>query len=299
MNGRRLLLTGATGLVGRQTIGPLRALGYHVIALSRSTTPVAIADETLSADILNPEETLRAVKKAAAETLVHLAWNGSQADRWASPANLDWAAASLRLVREFADAGGRRVAAAGSCAEYDWSAGSVFSETSPIAPASLYGAAKAATGALLVAAAPALGLKLSWARMFFCYGPGEPPGRLLGDLISGLTSGLTVDCTDGLQKRDFLHAADIGRALALITDSTHEGPINVASGHAVAVRDIIETAASQLQRPELVRLGARSRPADDPACIEANVTELGKIGFQPEFDLQRGIADVIARDVIR
>jgi len=200
----------------------------------------------------------------------------------------------MLLVRSFAEAGGKGAVVAGSCAEYDWRSNGSFSEGSKLGAATLYGRAKAATGSLLTAAARDIGITLAWARIFFCYGPGEPPGRLIGDLITGLSAGNIVKCTDGRQKRDFLHAADIGRALAILADKNANGPINVGSGQAVPVATVIETVARLMKRPELIRLGAQSRPPDDPPHIEADVTRLTtEFGFRPEFDLESGLADVI------
>ena len=288
----RVLLTGATGLIGRQCIAPLRAAGHHVIALSRRPTD---ADETITTDLLDPAQVDAAIAQARAEAVLHLAWYDGP-DRWSSNANLDWAAATLRLVKSFAEAGGKRIVAVGSCAEYDWSR-PVLTEATPLKPASLYGSAKASAAIALTGAAPALNLSLAWARIFFCYGPGEPKGRLLGDLIKGLTKGETVDCTDGLQERDFLHTADIGRALVAILDSDVSGAINIGSGEPTPVREIIETVARQMGRPNLIRLGARPRPETDPPRIIADVERLRRdVGFSPRISLEDGIAAVLAED---
>jgi nucleoside-diphosphate-sugar epimerase len=297
MSARRVLLTGATGLIGRQTIAPLRERGFTVVALSHSSRSVAGVDETVVADLLDGGSTRAAVRSAAATHLIHLAWHDTLADRWTSPKNIDWSAATLQLVRRFAEAGGQCAVIAGSCAEYDWRAEGPFSEGDALGAATLYGRAKAATGALLMAAAREIGISLAWARIFFCYGPGEPPGRLVGDLIAGLSSGNVVECTDGRQARDFLHTADIGRALALLADRKASGPVNVGSGRAVPVATVIEAVARLLGRPDLVRLGAQPRPLDDPPCIEADVRRLTmEFGFRPEFDLESGIADVVRQE---
>lgn len=291
MTRARVLLTGATGLIGRHAVTPLRDAGYEVIALSRSGRDVAGA-VGLAADLLNPDDLRRAVVDAGAAALVHLAWADGP-DRWTTPANLDWAAATLTLLRAFAAAGGRRAVLVGSCAEYDWSQ-PILAEASPLNPVTLYGAAKARTGQLAVVAAPTLGLSLAWARPFFVYGPGEPKGRLFGDLIRGIAAGQAVDCTDGEQRRDFLHVADLGAALAAVLPSPAEGAINVASGKAVMIKDMILTVARQMGRPDLVRLGARPRPAGDPACLQADVTRLREeVGFAPRFAMEGGIADVL------
>lgn len=290
--GRRVLLTGATGLIGRQCIAPLEAMGHEVLAVSRSGRSVAGASG-IALDLLDSAAVAETVRAVKADALLHLAWHDHPKDRWTSPANLDWAAATLRLVRDFAEAGGTRVVAVGSCAEYEWT-DAPLAETAPLKPASLYGSTKAATGLALTAAAPAMEISLAWARIFFCYGPGEPKGRLLGDLITGLSKGEPVDCTDGLQVRDFLHTGDIGRALAATLESAATGAINVARGEGTEVREIIETVARLLGAEALVRLGARPRPAGDAPLVVADAARLhAEVGFRPEFDHEAGLADLL------
>ena len=150
--------------------------------------------------------------------------------------------------------------AAGTCAEYDWRADRPHAETDPLAPQSLYGIAKARTGELLCDAGPHLGLTVGWARIFFVYGPGEPPGRLLGDLIAGLRAGREVPCSDGTQRRDFLSAADIGAALVAMLEAGADGPVNVGSGEAVEVRRLIGHVADRIGRPDS-GAARRHRPA--------------------------------------
>lgn len=295
MSTPHVLLTGASGLIGRQCVPALLEAGYQVTILSRSGEASAGA-AALKADLLDHAATQAAVEKANASHLLHLAWHAGASDRWTSPANLDWVSATFALVQAFAAAGGKRAVGVGSCAEYDWSAVTLREDT-PLRPATLYGAAKAATGLALTKAAPALNLSFAWARPFFCYGPGEPPGRLFGDLVKGLTAGKPVDCTDGLQRRDFLHTTDLAAALTALLASDAQGPVNIASGDAIAVRDLIMEAANQMGRPDLIRLGAIQRPATDPPLLAADVTRLtDEAGFKPRYTLQTGVAQVLAAE---
>lgn len=288
---RRVLVTGATGLIGRMVIAPLVARGFEVVALGRSDD-VPGATETITCDLLDAVSRRAAVKQADASHLLHLAWYGGPGNRWSAPENLDWAAATVQLVREFAAEGGTRAVGLGSCAEYDWS-NSVLTEATALRPASLYGKAKAATGELLNDSATDIGISFAWARVFFCYGPGEPEGRLLGDLLKGLLRGEVVNCTDGLQERDFLHTGDVGRALGLILGSDVSGPVNVASGTAIPVRQLITTAGDLLGRSDLLQLGAIKRPATDPDLLVADISRLRALGFEPEFNLRAGLQNCI------
>ncbi|MFG6525807.1 NAD-dependent epimerase/dehydratase family protein [Sulfitobacter sp. M23508] len=286
----RVLLTGATGLIGRATVPALTQAGHEVVTLGRNPT------SDIPCDLLDPSATTAALETTRASHLVHLAWHDGPRNRWDSPANLDWMAATLHLVREFARTGGRRVVCAGSCAEYDWSVPDL-TEATPLRPRTLYGAAKAATGLALSAGQDALGLSLAWARIFFVYGPDEPPGRLFGDLISNLKIGEPVDCTDGRQERDFLHVDDLARALALLLETNVTGAINIASGTTVPVRQLIEEVANQMHHPDLIRLGAISRAANDPDRLAADVTRLrNEAGFTPQHDIVSGVADILCTE---
>ncbi|NOE20696.1 NAD-dependent epimerase/dehydratase family protein [Ruegeria atlantica] len=283
----RVLLTGATGLIGRATATALTEAGHEVVTLGRNPA------SDITCDLLDPGATTTALDAARASHLVHLAWHDGARDRWTSGANLDWMAATLHLVREFARTGGQRAIGAGSCAEYDWSVPELI-ETSPLRPRTLYGAAKAGAGLALCASQQTLGLSLAWARIFFVYGPDEPPGRLFGDLISNLKAGQPVDCTDGLQERDFLHVDDLARALLRVLESDLTGPVNVASGTATPVRDLIAKVANQMHRPDLIRLGTITRAADDPPRLAADVTRLrDETGFMPQYDITSGVADIL------
>ncbi|NOD49793.1 MULTISPECIES: NAD(P)-dependent oxidoreductase [unclassified Ruegeria] len=283
----RVLLTGATGLIGRATIPALTEAGHEVVTLGRNPA------SDIACNLLDPDATTKALEAARASHLVHLAWHDGPRDRWISAANLDWMAATLHLVREFARTDGQRAVCAGSCAEYDWSVPDL-TETSPLRPRTLYGAAKAGTGLALCAGQKALGLSLAWARIFFVYGPGEPQGRLCGDLISNLKTGRPVDCTDGRQERDFLHVSDLARALVRLLEADATGAVNVASGTVIPVRELIEEVAKQMHHPDLVRLGAITRAADDPARLAADVGRLRhEAGFVPQHDITSGVADIL------
>lgn len=289
MRRKRVLLTGATGLIGRHAARSLTDMGYEVVAVSRHGTG-------LRGHLLADPEAVAGA--AHADSMIHLAWHDGP-DRMNAPANLDWIGASLRLLSAFAAAGGKRAVMVGSCAEYDWTGPGRMDEATPLRPASIYGASKAATGLAALAGGRALGLSFAWARPFFCYGPGEAEGRLFGDLIRGLRAGQPVECTDGLQRRDYLHVADLGRALAELLASPVEGAVNIGAGAAVPVRDMIAALAGAMGKSDLVRLGVRPRRPDDPPLIEADITRLrNEVGFTPHFDIDSGIRAVLKTEGI-
>ncbi len=292
---KRVLVTGASGFVGQHSLRFLVDRRYEVHAVARGAAAAIHGVEPHACDLLDGRAVSALCAALRPSHLLHFAWYAVPGRYWTAPDNLDWVAASLRLVRAFAAAGGRRVVAAGSCAEYDWSHAHLAETVTPLAPRTLYGTAKDAVRSWLALTAGELGLDWAWGRLFFLYGPHEPPGRLVSDVIAGLLAGRRVAVSAGHQERDFLHVEDAARAFVEVLDSDVRGAINVASGTAVAVRDVVARIGAITRRPELIDFGARATPPEEPARLVAEIQTLARaVGFSPRHGLADGLAQAVA-----
>lgn len=272
----RILVTGATGFIGRHAVEPLRQAGHEVHAIG-----------SRDCDLLDPAAAPPLLNELRPEVLLHLAWYAEPGAFWSSEENIGWVEASLRLLRAFAAAGGRRAVIAGTCAEYDWSYPRLSERDTPLAPSTLYGECKHALHRM----AERWGrLSVAWGRVFFLYGPGEHPARLVSSVASALARGEPAPCSSGEQVRDFLHVADVGRAFAALAASAVEGPVNVGSGERVSVRDVVTRLGELAGRPELVELGALPKRPDEPPELVADVRRLrDEVGFRPSLTLEEGL----------
>jgi nucleoside-diphosphate-sugar epimerase len=305
----RVLVTGASGFLGAHVLAPLTQAGHEVHALTHGAVPTQAGDLGRQggdvvwhrADLTGPLGAEAVIADIAADGLVHMAWYVVHGDYRRAPENVLWVEATLRLLRGFAAAGGRRAVLAGTCAEYEWSSLEPYREIAtplapptPLAPATLYGTAKHATQLVSTAFAAEVGLELAWGRIFIPYGPGEAGGRLLASVTRALLAGAPAPVTDGAQVRDFMYVQDVARAFAAILDSPAQGAINVASGEGRSVRELIELAASETGRPELVQWGAVPQREGEPARLVADVTRLqSEIGFAASVGLQEGVARTV------
>lgn len=283
-------MTGASGFVGRHAVNVLAAAGHEVHAVSRTAHSTrGVCWHTC--DLLDGPEVVAAVRP---ELLMHLAWYVEPADYLGSPENLAWVAASLGLLRAFVEAGGRRAVFSGTCAEYDWTPGGVLAEDAPIAPATVYGAAKDAVHRAGAAYARESGIELAWARLFFLFGPGEPPGRLVPAVAHGLLQGRAVETGSGAAVRDYLYVEDVARALAALLDSATAGAVNIGAGKGVVLRDLIELISSEVGRDDLLRIGARPDRPGEPSVLVADVSRLREeVGFTGSIGLEEGVARMI------
>ena len=290
----RALVTGATGFVGRSAVEALRGRGFEVHGVARRPLEDVEVDAWHEADLLEPSAGARVAREAGATHLLHLAWTTEPTRYWDDPGNLDWVAATTRLVEGFAEAGGVRAVLTGSCAQYDWSGAEPFSEAeTPRRPATLYGRAKQEATDLVMSSSAEAGLSYSIALLFYPYGPHERLERLVPSVILSLLAEKEALTTAGTQIRDFLHVADCGAALAALLESDVRGDVNIGSGEAISVADVARALARIVGREELLRVGALPG-GDDGTTVVAAVGRLrSEVGFVPRYGLDDGLHDTV------
>lgn len=300
---KRVLVTGAGGFIGRWSVAPLLAKGYEVHAVlsgGTANTPMELHGATVHvADLLDESRADGLLERVRPTHLLHFAWIATPGVYWQSPDNSRWLAASEHLLRRFRALGGIRAVMAGSCVEYDWSKVGVCEErSSPLADAtrrSPYAAAKIALQMSLAKFAEEEQLSAAWGRVFFQYGPYEHPDRLVPSVIRHLLMSQEALCTHGRQVRSFLHVADVGAAFAGMLDSEIQGPVNIGSDDRIALADLIERIAREIGRPDLIRLGARTAPTEEPPLLVPDIHRLrDEVPWQPRFTLAAGLSDTIA-----
>lgn len=290
----RLLVTGGTGFLGRHTIAPLLARGVELHGVTRGEGG---ADGVTwhRADLLDEGAARALLRDVRPATLLHIAWRVEHGKFWQAPENAVWLEASTALARHFAEAGGRRFIGVGTCAEYaDVAAGdgAPWPESRAIQPGSPYGQAKAELAARL---ARMPGLATAWARIFHVFGPGEPPARLVPDVALSLLAGREARTGSGRAVRDYSCTRFVGAALAALALSDVTGAVNVASGEGRPMREIIETIAAIIGRPDLLRIGARADPANEVAYMVADTTRLRReVGFAERAELHDELAALVA-----
>lgn len=288
----RVLVTGGSGFIGRYTLPALVEMGADVHACSRSVQVPIDGVTWHRADLLDAPDPHAIVNHVRPKALLHLGWFATPPDFWRSPVNLRWTAASLELAQAFVRAGGHRIVGAGTCAEYLWSDSRCVEDVTPIRPATIYGGCKAAVWSALEPFARDAAVSAAWARLFFIYGPHEPPSRLLPSLVTAMRAGVPARCRTAAHVRDFLHVFDVGHALAALTMSEVTGAVNVASGEGVTVGQVAEGIAKRVGRPDLLQ--REDGPAADRFVV-ASVDRLrNEVGWRPRLTLDAGLDAAVA-----
>jgi len=300
---RRVLVTGATGFLARPAVSALRDRGFEVHGLARNVASDVIdgidVDVWHPVDLLDADGAATVVRAIEPSHTLHLAWCTEHGRFWDDPANDAWSTATLRLVDAVLAAGGQRFVMSGSCAQYDWSddalgeGGVTRERATPRHPATRYGMAKESVVRQLDMPERD-GLSVAVGLVFVPYGPHEHPDRLVSSVARHLLAGTVAETTAGTNRRDFMHVADAGRALATLLDSDVTGPVNVGSGAGTAIAEVARTVARILDREDLLHLGALPDRSGEPASLVADVSRLrDEVGFTSTYDLEAGLRDAI------
>jgi nucleoside-diphosphate-sugar epimerase len=290
MSVKRVLLTGATGMIGRWLPGLLTERDYevHAVHFNAPAPEPSAGVRYHRADLLAPGAAADLVERVRPSRLLHLAWL-TDSDHRSSPANLAWTAVSLKLLHAFVDVGGSRAVLAGTALEYEPGPERCLEGNTPIHPRSLYGTCKAALGSIACVFAKGADVSLAQGRTFSIYGPFERPYRLIPSVTLALLAGRPAVCSEGNQQLDLLHAEDAARAFVELLDSGVEGPVNIGSGRAVSVREVASMLAAIVGRPELLEFGT-IRSTDQPDFLIADTRRLSyEVGFSPAFTLEQGL----------
>jgi nucleoside-diphosphate-sugar epimerase len=288
----RVLLTGASGLIGSHVVPLLVDSGHEVHAVSSKPAEYPAGVQGHILDLLNSDSRpLLATLRPS--HLLHLAWNVTPGKFWTTAENVQWLQASLDLVQAFAAEGGQRWVGAGTCAEYDWSQSGVFCEIGATRPATLYGACKCSLQMTADLLGKQLGLEVGWGRIFYPYGPRECGPRLVPSVIRSLLAGERAQCTEGLQVRDFVFVEDVAKAFVALLMSPYQGPVNIGSGVPVTVRHVITRIGEIIGRPDLLEIGALPMRGLEPQEMVADISRLRSIGFQPQYSLDSGLERTI------
>ncbi len=296
MKQARILVTGASGYIGRQVLRWCVSERLDVHATARTPPSESGGANWIAADLLDATERRRLIAATRPTHLLHLAWMTTHGTYWTSPQNADWLAATVDLAHIFGEAGGRRLVGTGTCMEHMIGAGDTNLGHGRLPnPRPLYSVAKHACCTVLGQLVQDFGIKFAWGRVFFSYGEYENPARLVPSVINNLMADKVANCTSGTQLRDFMHVRDLGTALAMLLLSECEGGVDMGTGEGVRIADLVRLLGTLMDKPHLIRLGALPTRPGEPSNMLADASRLrNEVGFVPRYSLEQGLRETIA-----
>ena len=92
--------------------------------------------------------------------------------------------------------------------------------------------------------------------------------------------------------RDFLHVEDLGAAFAALLDSSVEGAVNLASGEAISIREVLTIIGDTLGKTDRIRFDDLTDPEGQAPRVVASVDRLHhEVGWTPSLNTKQRLAE--------
>ena len=268
----RVLVTGATGFVGRQIMRAFASSTVKLIPVVRSgKEDVVVGLPNIESVVSTPDmfaenEDWWRQQCDGVDIVIHAAWYAEPGKYLQSSNNMNCLIGSLNLARGAAKAGVKRFVGIGTCFEYDLTGGVLSIET-PLKPLTPYAAAKSALYFSLLQWLPTQSIQFAWCRLFYLYGEGEDERRLVPYIRRQLKNKKKAELTSGKQIRDFLNVAQAGEMIVKVALSEQVGSVNICSGTPITVQQLATQIADEYDKRDLLCYGARPGNLIDPPCV--------------------------------
>ncbi|GAA1564780.1 NAD-dependent epimerase/dehydratase family protein [Kribbella sancticallisti] len=290
----RVLVTGASGFIGRAVVAALRQRDIPVTAVDRNPPdPSWDAGVTAITGDLADQEVCIAAFETRPRAVVHLAAMTSVLRSVDAP--MKTFAENVTITQVLLELS--RGSGVGSFVMASTNAvvGNVGTETItadlPLRPLTPYGGTKAACEMLLSAYSGSYGLATAALRFTNVYGPGMAHKdsfvpRMMRAALAG--EGVRV-YGDGLQRRDLVYIDDVVAGVLLALETQYDGRAIIGSGDSVSVMDMLE-AVRAVSGAAVPAEHVDAQAGEMPAVVVDVSASAEKLGYRPTVTLKDGLA---------
>lgn len=298
---KRIVITGATGAIGRALIKICIETGYEVLAVvhrnsSRASDLYDIDHcEVLQLDLNEYSKAMteietQGIDAEGCEIFMHLAWAApfgeGRNDLGLQLNNVRYALDAVRFASEL---GCSTFIGTGSQAEYGRVEG-VLSPETPAFPETGYGIAKLCAGQMTRLECDKLNMKHIWTRVLSVYGPYDGEHTLISIAINSMLNNDDTEFTMCEQMWDYIYSDDAARAILLAGEKAKNGEVFViGSGDAKPLKEYIKTISVITGYTKEIGFGKREYNDKQVMHLQADTAKLTAIGFEPKVSFEDGI----------
>lgn len=264
MLGKKILVTGANGYIGRHVVKQLLDMGCEVIAADvsydgvderaiRNNTPIFEKNENIYRDFGQPD------------VCIHMAWrNGFQHN---APSHINELTCHYNFIDSMLQQGLKQIVVMGTMHEVGYWEGPIREDT-PTNPISLYGIAKNTLRQLTTLSAKNNNAVLQWLRAYYILGDDTKNNSIFSKIVQAVQDGKTeFPFTTGKNKYDFIQIHQLAKQIASVAMQVDiDGVINCCTGNPVSLADRVEQFIKDNNFQIKLKYGAfPDRPYDSPA----------------------------------
>ena len=290
---KRVLLTGATGLIGKYALQPLIDEGFEVFAVSSKEQMPQIGIRWIEADLLNFSSIGEIFETIKPQYLLHFAWDTTPGSYLESNLNFEWVVASLEMLKQFNLHGGKRAVFAGTCFEYEFKE-EPLREDGKLNPTSTYAKCKHYLNQVATLYAETNNISFGWGRIFYVYGQGEQEKRLFPYIINSLKNDEEITISSGELIKDYIFAKDIAASFVNFLDTNVCGCVNICTGKPIKIKEIAASIAKKLKKEHLIKFEVTC--SNQPPMIVGDNSRLtDEVGYKNFYSLNSAL-DLIIED---
>jgi UDP-glucose 4-epimerase len=293
LQGRRVLVTGGSGFIGRHAVAGLTRAGASVRVIDLKPHPDPAADLVLG-DIRDPDALSEAFA-GGVDSVVHLAAVTSVLRSVEDPGStFDTNVAGTHLLLEACrGAGVSSLVFASTNAVTGPMEAPAIVETAALRPLTPYGATKAAAEMLMSAYTAVYGVRCVCLRLTNVYGPGmQAKDSIVARLMRAIRLEREFEIYgDGRQVRDYVHVSDVIEAVSLgLVREDWKGPVVIGSGKSLSVLEVLDTVRAVTGASLSVSHGP-ARAGEMPAVI-VDPSRAVAAGWAPRYSFADGVRGV-------
>lgn len=292
---RKVLITGASGFLGSNLISQaVKKTDWKIYAVVSGKRPISFPDGVtpVTANLLEDSGEESIVKIIEPEIIIHMAWGFDGGGYRSSQANMQWLEASLRLLRDFAECGGKYFFFAGSSSEYGHNVEGFCTEASLTNPEDLYGMCKNSFNRVASMFCELNNIKYSSGRIFTVYGAGDRhPFGLIPSAVAAFEKNEDFYCREPGKQWNFIYAEDVVSAIIEAIKSEYLGIFNIA-GETETVYEVLRK-IHQCTKSEGKIVCSESKQKLNGLIADTHILN-DVIGFTPQISLDEGIKRTVA-----
>ena len=286
----KILVIG-NGFIATSVVKRLESENHELLVFSRTYNDKIHCKQVLG-DIFNFEEFIKALEWRP-EIIVHTAWITTPGIYKNDRSNFQYAEFTTNLAKHSARIEVEHLIILGTCAEYGNQNGPSTAGVTNLSPNTLYAEQKVVAFNTVKELTQGSDLRLTWARIFYPYGPNQDQKRLIPHLIHSLRNGEPIVLADTSSIHDWITTRDIASAISWLI--INELPIEIDIGTSIGFTnlELLVTLEELLQASNQLPAGESHKLGHNEFFVACKTSPLFKSGWVPTDSLITGLEWVL------